>query len=275
MPAQTTGTMKPIVISASAFAVVWCAAVAWRLSNLVQSSELDAARFAILIAHQVMGLFFLGCGWAVYTRLQGQAGVLFILYTICTAMHWAGPYPADTPLLKTALLLGFFLVSSTLGEALLVHFTLTFPRPWPIAARKGTLWALYGPMIPAVAVSGAIVVTQATGGDPNAFMGIFALFAFLLPHLMGLLAIIILLIRWAKAGTRDRSRLGLTVMAFGNVLAILPWLAAAAIENLIPGLPVPGGLGTDPYVLAFVLIPLSFLYAASRVAKDSAAGRAP
>ena len=213
----------------------------------------------VMLATIVMGLLHLLCGVTVWFAARGKAANLFALFCATTAVHWSGFRPTTSDATEWA----FFtvlLVGTGFAASFLLHFTLVYPQPWSLEARRVTLVVLYGP--PALAFLVAVVSVALHGG--SMFSGLQVLF-FLLTNVPGyvfsLLALIVVVVRLRRASPSERRHSGLNVMLAGMLAAYLPYLLVLLLEAVAPSVPIPGGLGAYPYTLFFVLTPVAFLYA--------------
>ena len=80
-------------------------------------------------------------------------------------------------------------------------------------------------------------------------------------NLYPLLGIIGIVVRFVRANKEERQAFGLTIVLWGNLVAVLPYLAAVLMESLAPAITLPGGQGALPFTLFFILTPVSFTFA--------------
>jgi hypothetical protein len=74
----------------------------------------------------------------------------------------------------------------------------------------------------------------------------------------------IVVVRLRRTAVEERRETGLRVILWGSLAATVPYVLVSAFEAAAPGQTLPGGLGSEDYVLLFTLIPLSLLYALLR-----------
>ena len=151
-----------------------------------------------------------------------------------------------------------------LGISALLHFTLLFPQPWKVASHRATPWFLYLP----VALGAVAGVAAVLAPSNSVFLSLFLVLETLQVNLYDLLGLGVLAIRFGRANSRERRAYGIGVMLWGSVLGVLPYILALIAEAA--GLSLPGGLGSEPYVMFFILSPLAFAYAIVRNARISA-----
>jgi hypothetical protein len=247
--------------------VLLVAALVWRLAVGVGSLGTPGVgadpESVLRLILGVMGLGFLFCGWVVFSKARSTASVLFALYGLGQGIHWGGPLLTSAATLQTAIWFLYFTVSM-LGLSALLHFTLLFPRRWDIAARAGTRWFLYLPVGLAAGLGAAALLVPTPGTARETLQGAFFVLETAQVNLYWLLALVVVAVRFTRAGSAERQASGLTVMLAGMILAQLPYVVALLLQSLAPGIRLYGGLGTQPYALFFILQPLAFTFAILR-----------
>jgi hypothetical protein len=243
-----------------AVALVWRAAVLVDpMSSPLLSDEPTRGELNLLFARSVMGLVFFACGALVLLRLRTKRSAVFSLYAFCAAIHWGGPVAAGEEF-QTAVWLLYFLVSAMLAEAAFLHFTLVFPEPWTWAPRHRTRIAIYFPVVLGAIAAGLALGSDVESGAAQSWLDKFMLLEVLQANLFALAGLLILVVRFVRAGPLDGPRAITGAMAFGAWLSVLPWVLAMALES--QGASVPGG--ADVYTLFFVLMPLVLTWALLR-----------
>lgn len=239
-------------------------AILWRLAvfaTLPASPALgeapSGAEQKLLIAAGVMGLGFLLCGVLALARASSPAAPAFALYAIATSVHWGGPVAASAQNLQTVIWVAYFSLSM-LGQAAFLHFALVYPRPMPPAAR-----VLGRPLYAPVALV-ALVGAVGTMLPAPSVLGLFLTAAAIGSNLYALAAYLVIAARTARAHPRERQQDGLTVLLLGSWGAVLPWSLAGLAPNL-----VPGGLGSQPLTLLFLLTPVTICYLLLRKRRSS------
>ena len=244
----------------AAFVVLWrLAAALWPYRDGAMGTMSDETGIRLVLA--LMGLVFVGCGLLAHHRVPVLSSRIFAFSALAGGLHWGGPIEITDPTMETALVLFYLTASSVLEQAFLLHFALLFTSAWAMASWRTTRVLLYLPTVTAGIASVAITAFPAGGSVSDLSKMVLGL-ALGLPY--AVLALILLLVRSARAGRQNRQSMGLTVMSAGIVIGALPYALITA------GVPLPGG--DQIYNLFFVLTPLAMTYAicktGSRAAKD-------
>ncbi len=242
-PVSETATRAIFV--AAVLILILRLAVGW---GHFQSSEPDAG---MMLALGVMGLGFLVCGLTAVSRVRTAASQLFVLYCLGQAVHWGGPPEVASQNLQVAIWLVYFLISM-LGISAILHFTLLFPSRWLLADRRVTRLFLYGPIALAALLAVFRMVLAGPRGD--GLQSAFFALEMLQINLYGLLASIVIAIRFARASRSER-RAGLSVMLAGVLLGQLPYLTASILAPDV----------AQPLTLFFLLIPIAVTLAILKV----------
>ncbi len=208
--------------------------------SLLRSSEPDAG---MQLALGVMGLGFLICGLIAVSRVRTVPSHLFALYCLGQAIHWGGPPEVASQNLQVAIWLAYFVISM-LGISAILHFTLLFPNRWPLADRRFTPLFLYGPV--ALAALLAVLRMVLTGPRGDGLQSAFFALEMLQINLYGLMASVVIAIRFARASRTER-RAGLGAMLAGVLLGQLPYLTASILAPDI----------AQPLTFFFLLIPIA------------------
>jgi hypothetical protein len=216
---------------------------------------------SLLLALRVMGLVYLLCGVGVFFLVGSRPALLFALYGVSTAVHWSGLLDLGSDRLRS-LIIAVLLLSTMCAASFLLHFALLFPWPRPAAARGRTPWLLYLPIALALVIAAVTVASHPDHPLTGQAQIYFILLESLQAYLYSFLALYIFALRYARADARERRAHGLGVMLWGSLAGSLPYLLALVLEAL--SVPLPGGLGSDPFTLFFTLIPLAIGYAVLR-----------
>lgn len=258
--------MNPMNRSRLALYVVGFAALVWRAvvlfdlsSSPLLGDEPTRGDLNLLLARNLMGLAFLVCGAIVLARLRSKRSAVFSLYAFCAGVHWGGPLAVGEEL-QIAVWLFYFVVSAMLAGAAFLHFTLVAPEPWRWAPRHRTRIAIYFPVVLGVLAAGLALGSGPGSPQAQAWQDKFFMLEAVQANLFALLGMIVLVIRFARAGENDGPRRLTGPMAFAAWLAVLPWVLAEAVNSM--GGSVPGG--ADVYTLLFVLTPVVFAWALLR-----------
>ncbi len=248
MPAER---LKERLLWASfVLALGWRAASPWLQRREVAAGKLEASAFYEFSAFALMGLGFLVAGWIAYRRAPTDAGWAFSMYAALSALHWGGPLGTGA----TGWFV-YFLLSGVLGEALFLHFALIYPEPTSAARGRWAWRLLYG----AVGLAALVTVAVLVAGSALHPVGL-VLNHTLLPNLFALAAIVLLIVRFARATPEQRSATGLRIAFWAIALGTLPFLAVSIAEAA--GVALPGG--SQPYNFFFLLIPAGLCAAVIR-----------
>lgn len=264
LPARLNGT----VIAASILVVALRIAVGLR--DVASIGVEPGNEVALRVALGVMGLGYLACGLVAFWRARSTASALFTLHGMCQAIHWGGPVRVSSDTSQLAIWFLYFTVSM-LGISALLHFTLLFPRRWTIASRKSTRLFLYLPVVLAAVLGASRMMLPSSSAVGDALQSSFFILEAVQVNLYDLLALIVIVVRFARASRQERHMSSLGVMLAGAVIGPLPYLVAMLIQSLAPGITIPGGLGLQPYTLFFILTPLAFTYSILRYRMSHAA----
>jgi hypothetical protein len=254
LPARLTGT----VIAASISVVALRITVGLR--DVASLGVEPGNEAALRVALGVMGLGYLACGLVAFWRARSTASALFTLHGICQAIHWGGPVRVSSDTFQLAIWFLYFTISM-LGISALLHFTLLFPQRWSIASRKSTRLFLYLPVVLAAVLAASRIMLPSSIPAGDALQSSFFILETVQVNLYDLLAIIVIAVRFGRATGQERRTCGLGVMLAGAVVGPLPYLVAILIQSFVPAITIPGGLGSQPYTLFFILTPLAFTYA--------------
>ncbi|MCZ6807922.1 MAG: PDZ domain-containing protein [Deltaproteobacteria bacterium] len=226
---------------------------------VLQAASWHGTQRNVMLATIAMGLLHLLCGAAAWFYAPGKAGNLFALFCATTAVHWSGFRPATSDVNEWAFV-SVLLLGTGFAASFLLHFTLVYPRPWSLEARRVTRAVLYGPPVLAFLVA---VVSVALHGGPmsSGLQAVFFMLTNIPGYLFSLLALVVIGVRIRKADATERRNSGLNVMLVGMLAAYVPYLLVMLLEVVAPSVPIPGGVGAYPYTLFFVLTPVAFLYA--------------
>lgn len=242
LAASPTWTFFAAVI----FALVLRLAVGW--GHLLDLGEVSGDSPGLKLALGLMGLGYLACGVVVFAKVKNTASGFFALHCLAQAIHWGGPPMVASHALQSAIWLAYLTISM-LGISAILHFTLLFPSPWKLTKRRFTWLFLYLPIV----VAGALAVGRlaATGPRAETLQTAFLVLEAAQVTLYGLLATVVIAIRYVRASQSERQATGLRVMLLGAVFGQLPYFVASV---MLPS-------GSQPYALFFLLIPLTITYA--------------
>ena len=237
-------------------------ALAWRVAVLVtlKSSPMlpenaTQADLNLLIARNVMGLIFLGCGLLVLHKTNRMRAAVFALYAISASVHWGGVFALPDGWQMWAVY-GYFIVGAILAESAFLHFSLVFPEPWNWGTKNSVRLAIYFPVALGIvaAIMGLVSDPETSGSgwfDKFMILETFQSYGFAAAGL------IIFTVRFFRATPWDGPRNVTGLLMISGWLSVLPWLIAMGIEAA--GQAVPGG--SDVYTLAFVILPICYAYA--------------
>ncbi len=228
-------------------------AVGW--DHLESLGDAAAEGAGLKLALGVMGLGYLACGTLALHRVRSAASGLFALHCLGQAVHWGGPPRVDAGHLQLAIWLVYFILSM-LGISAILHFTLLFPSRLEMAGRRVTRLFLYLPIALATVLAAARLAVTGPRGEvlQTAFLALEAIQV----NLYGLLAFVVIAVRWTRASRPERRATGLGVMLAGVLLGELPYLVASLLPGLVP-------VGPDPLPLFFILGPIAIVYAILKV----------
>ncbi|MDH3628181.1 MAG: hypothetical protein OEV00_01460 [Acidobacteriota bacterium] len=233
--------MRSTVLIASAGVIVW-RVVAWLLVFTQEGVSSGALLMQSLLA--TLGLAFLVCGWWVFSKIPGTAGLLFAGFCLCSGLHWGGPLELDGGSLRTALILFYILVSSILGATLLLQFALWFPRESTLARKRFVIGLLYAPLVLATLLAvGALI-----GGSADLVLLVHAVVS----NLFSVVALGIIASHLFRSALTGAGKKYVGLMVLGMLLAWLPFLIASSI-----------GVAADPWNLTVVALPITFAVAIS------------
>lgn len=105
-------------------ALGWRLTAPWLQQSAVEAGDLSELDHTMFVTLGVMGLGFVACGLIAHCWARTWASWLFALYATLAGLHWGGPLG-----LSTSAWVVYLFVSGFISEALLLHFTLVFPRP--------------------------------------------------------------------------------------------------------------------------------------------------
>jgi hypothetical protein len=235
--------IRPSVLGTSG-SVLAGLVVAWRVLAYRHPSSLIAQEPGFELAVAGLGLAFAATGLAVAWLRPGRMGSLFLVWCLCSGIHWGGAIGSPTQSVELALL-AVYVGLSVAGEAALLHLALAYAPEWRVPG-----WLLAIPYVPAAL---ALLIAPAAGAIPKDTLGTVVGLAVLAGTLAGIAAGVVFIARWIRADrqTRHDGRLGILVACF--LVAGLPSLVA-------PALPGPG----DAYNLAALVLPLGMAYALTR-----------
>lgn len=225
------------------------------------ADRLRAPLFGWHVATFGLALAFLAVGTGIWLVRPGPASRLVALYGICEAVHWGAFVPAYAGRARIAVWVTL-LLGTVLGSAVILHLALAFPRRRPILDRSGPLVALYVP-----AGIATLLGVAAVFGAPT--LGAFGILVNVTAYAFTLLALLVVAREWKQQTPDARRRTGSGLVVAGFLAGTLPYLGATAIEAAAPGVRLPGGYGTYPLVLFFVLIPLGFSAAILRAGRPT------
>jgi hypothetical protein len=238
----------------------------WKVVSLMLASSgsgtspgLDAVK--VLLA--VVGLIFVGCGLVVLRRKPGRDTMLFAGFCLCAGLHWGGPLELPAGDLRTGLLFFYLLISSLLGEALFLHFALSFPRETRAAGSKVVRALLYGPVVGGIVLAVlAVRASEASAvqvASQNGFLVLHTVVSNLFPALVLVLYVIHLL----RQGLPRAEKPFVGLMVIGMLVAWSPYLVASA-----------AGWETDSWNLAMVALPIAFAIAILAIKRIRESGAA-
>ena len=232
--------------------VAACAVVAWRVTALAlvyMQRDSSEEAFVIKALLAILGMTFLGCGLLVFWKMPSKASLLFAWYCICSGLHWGGPLDMPPGQLRTGLILFYLLVSSILGSTLLLQFALHFPMESRIATKKSVIRFLYAPVIVGILLAAVYLVSPSESGlratTEEQFLLLHTIVSNLFPTIA--LAFVSHILRAALSGAQKKY---VGVMVIGMLAAWLPYLVVSAV-----------GVGTDPWNLTEVALPITFAIA--------------
>ena len=231
-------------------------------------------RLALEGALGAMGASFVLLGLAAFWRSGTPAARLFALYAAFAGMHWGGPLHTSSEQLQTGITLGYLVLSSVLGQALLLHFTLVFPERWGVTSARPARLLLYLPVALALLAALVVVASPVASAVRETSKEVFLAIYMAQTNLYELLAIVAILLRFLWAGTVERRRSGLGVMLLAIAVPDLLYVSVQIVEAVAPGAIDPAGLGTEPFNLCFVATPIGFAYAIGRVVTTTCTGAA-
>lgn len=230
-----------------------------KLDLVMVAAPLSPATRITGAVQAVIGLAFLALGWVVGARSGAAAWTLAALGLVC-GFIFPHPYRFDDLVPRQAV--GWILTVLTFAAvALFLRFALSFPRPHPLGLRRGTTIALFSTTVLAAVVGLASLIID--GGSflrtPTGTVLLWQQRIFLV------LALIALLRSFRIADRRQRRERGLTVLLWGTVVAIVPFLALSA---LTPTLGLPPGVPS----LFLLALPISLGWAVARDATHRSVG---
>ena len=233
--------------AAAGLAVLWRLASPWLQQPAVAAGNISESDHTMFVTLGIMGLGFIACGLLAHHWAGTRAAWIFALSATFDGLHWGGPLGTS----RDAWVVYLFL-SGFIGAALLLHFTLLFPRPLAAASRRSTWWLLYAPLAASALLTVAILALPAEGNGNGGLMSAFWILHTVLPNLWVLLALAIVVARFARSTPDQRWADGLNFLLLGMVLGFLPYLGVLAAGAA--GVELPGG--SQPYNLFFLLIPM-------------------
>ena len=257
------------LIALAALVLAWRAgALASLLAGLADAPATPAYLF-LSGALAAMGASFVVLGLAAFWRSDTPAARLFALYAAFAGMHWGGPLHASSEELQTGITLGYLVLSSVLGQALLLHFTLVFPERWSVSSARPVHLFLYLPVALALLAALVVVASPVSSAVRETSKAIFLATYMAETNLYELLAIVAICLRFFWAGTVERRRAGLGVMLLAIAVPDLLYVTVQIVEAVAPGAIDPAGLGAEPFNLFFVATPIGFAYAIRRLGTRS------
>ena len=211
------------------------------------------------LASGIMALVILICGLVAFLLTGSRPSIIFFFYGICWAIHDSGqPNTSSTELQN--LILSIVLLAMMLSASLFLHFTLIFPKRWTFTLRKNTWVWLYMPVVLAFLLTAVKTVLPSTNPIAVSLTSVFYYMALIPAYLYALLAVLVIVIRFLRAKTKDRQTFGLDIMLWGTALAFLPYIVVLVIEAQLPSITIPGGQGSHLFTLFFIFLPLTFTY---------------
>lgn len=209
----------------------------------------------------LIGLAFLFFGLRAYAKRPDPVAKLFAIASTGFGLAFlSGPYIAS-PTLRN--LVGLVTVTVIIfAFASLLHFLLAFPSAkGPVrSGRAGRLY--WAPAVLTLMFAYLIIGQPNSTGGLNRVVGVIVGLYFVIYFGW---CIVAMYQGYRSATPERRSQGGLTFMMWATVLAFLPLVVGTLVNVLSPGTSLPG---SDFYVVALILVPISFAMAIAKNAPD-------
>lgn len=252
----TDSSKSTLLWAGFGLALLWRLVSPWLQYREVVAGKLNEATFYEYSAFAVMGLAFLASGWVAHLYAPTRSGWAFSMYAAFAALHWGGPLATSASGWFV-----YFLLSGVVAEVLFLHFALVYPEPLAIARHKPVWRCLYG----AVAIAALLTVAVLIVGGGLTTVALVVNHT-LLPNLFALAAIVVLIVRHARATRAERSSTGLRIAFWAVLVGTLPYLGVSIAEAV--GVEPPGG--PQVYNFFFLAIPVGLCAAVIRDYRSSA-----
>lgn len=203
----------------------------------------------------IIGLFFIVLGVYAHTKIKTLLSLSFAIFALCFGYNFMfGSYANDELLRK---IINVFTNTVVLFSiAALANFMLKYPPHSNFLNKKGSLLWLY---IPAVALIVFIWVLIFVQPDSTSSLNqiIRILFGIFIVGYFGV-ALVTLIIKYAKSTNEQRQLRGLNFLLLGTVIGLVPILIAILVQTISPKTLLPG---SDYFYITFVAIPIFFTIA--------------
>jgi hypothetical protein len=216
------------------------------------------------LASSLTGICFLGFGLWAFVRVPRASTTLLALAGIGLGAAFVDmPYFASPTFraVQDAALLPI----AMFGFVFLLHFTLVFPAPMRVVARRFTLPVLYGP--PVVVAVTFMLAKGLDGGGSSGLGSLTATLALVLVLVLFTLSAAAIVHGYVTTAPAARSAWGLNVLLVSILLGLAP-IVSTAIAMVAPRVALPG---SENYDVVWVLIPFALARAAVRNAQATAA----
>ena len=210
---------------------------------------------ALNIVAFIIGLFFIVLGVYAHNKIKTLLSLSFAVFALCFGFNFMfGLYASDELLRK--IINGFGNTVVLFSIAALAGFMLKYPPQSNFLNKKGSHLWLYIPAAALIIFIWILIFVQPESTSSlNQFMRI--LFGVFIVGYFGL-ALITLIIKYAKSNTEERKSRGLNLLLWGAIIGLVPILIIFIIQTVSPKTILPGN---DYIFITFIAIPIFFTMA--------------
>lgn len=225
------------------------------LEFVIRQAALPSKDVFLASLGNLLAFILLAVGLGIYWRLPSKTTSLFFLCNFCFGLAFMTPPYFESFFWRNIVAVNFLLFV-TMGFALFLHLTVTFPKPKPLIAESG-FWELiiYAP-VPLMAISYLGLRLFQPRADLLVNLVLNNTFALLVLAILALALAAVIQSYWLAAPS-ERSQ-GLGMVLFGSLLGVVFPAVGLLTETFMPRTVLPGG---DYYPLLALLVSLSFGWA--------------
>ena len=207
---------------------------------------------ALNIVAFIIGLFFIVLGVYAHTKIKTFLSLSFAIFALCFGFNFMfGPYASDELLRK--IINAFANTVVLFSIAALANFMLKYPPHSNFLNKKGSLLWLYIPAVALIVFFWILIFVQPDSTSSlnqiiRLLIGVFIVGYF------GV-ALVTLIIKYAKSTAEQRQLRGLNLLLFGTLIGLVPILIAMLVQTISPKTLLPG---SDYFYITFIAIPIFF-----------------